>query len=399
VSRRARLLVAVLAMGVGLACSDDSPVVKKDDSGPGRRVPEPSTSEVRALDHAIHNEGVGPYLLGASLRDVLSRLPYGPRIELLQVDGVADYSLVRAERDRIVIGVQKPAGVTFVTVLDKDIARTEKEVGVGMPVGSVLEQHGPLVRHRSLAFDPRALRVESMPGLRFVERFGVVVAVVVAAPPSLVERPASKCDATKLHNAQGLIRSRAEMGAKAVVSYGCFTGSTAEALATGDDRVAVVGGGDSLRRIASTAVPGLVYAAAIEVDGDDRDEILAVHEMSSPTGRSVVVDVFRVEGSRLTSIARQTVYEVGASSWVGARPPEIEFLVEAHARRGLITVSGLAVRTNVVGIEEVVPLMPVPVVVRERRTAIEEGPGIDAGALDAAGAAPPPPRAPLGTEP
>jgi len=362
---RAALVMASL---LAAACSSDGkPPVK--DAGPTRRVPEPSATAVRAVPpHEIHAEGVGPYLLGAPLRNILARLPHGPRVELLQIEGIADYSLVRTESGKIVIGVQKPTGVTFVSILGAEIAQTEQGLGVGALVEDLIAKHGTLAPTRSHAADPRIVRTAALPGVRFVTLRDRVLAVVVERPsPAQPERAASPCGELREREAEVLEVARLGQGAR--VSYGCFSGSGPEALVSEDRRVVVVGkAGDKLRRMASTSVTGLVFAAAIEIDGDDRDEIVMTTLARTETAEHVTVEVFRVEGARLVPLASERVYgiEERAASWVGAKLSDLEFLLEIDGRGGVLTVSGLFLHEGFAWAKEVVPLAPFPIVVRRR---------------------------------
>jgi len=365
--KRASVAMAVL---VAAACSSDSkPTVR--DAGPLRRVPEPSPAAVRAVPpHEIHGEGVGPYLLGAPLRNILARLPHGPRVELLQIEGIADYSLVRTESDKIVIGVQKPMGVTFVSILGSEIAQTDQGLGVGSPVKDLLDKHGALAPQRSHAGDPRIVRTASLPGVRFVTLRDRVLAVVVErAPAPAPEGPASSCQASELAAREDEVRAVARLGDEARIYYGCFGGDGPEALVYQDRRVVVVGkAGDKLRRLAATTAAGLVFASAIEIDGDDRDEIVMATLARTATTEAVTVEVFRLEGSRLVPLASERVYglEERSASWVGAKLKDLEFLLEVDGRGGVLTVSGLFLHEGFAWAKEVVPLAPVSIAVRRR---------------------------------
>jgi hypothetical protein len=374
-------VTAVVLTSAAPGCEPGQPVVKSDDAG-ARRVPEPSETNVRALDYEIHAEGIGPYMLGASLKDTLARLPHGPRVELLQVDGVADVKLVRAERNRIVIGVRKPGGVEFLTVLDKDIARTEKEAGVGSKISEVLDKHGPAFRSRSFVSDPRIVRPKSLPGLQFIDRRGTVEAVVVTRPPPVDSaRPGSKCAAGSAEIDEAKVKQLARIGDEAIISRGCFTSAEPEALVVGTGRAAVIALGDKPRRVAAWAAPGLVYARPLEIDGDDRDEVFAVMESRNGSSLTVTVDVLKVDVGRFTTLERQQVYrqESSSASWAGARLADVDILIEGRARGGLVTVSGLYVQKNLLQAEEVLPLEEVPMVVRKRRPTTPPEPAIDAG--------------------
>lgn len=360
-----------------------------DDGGPtgGRRVPQPSPEAVRAIPpHAIRADGVGPYRLGAPLRDILSRLRHGPRVELLQIEGIADYSLVRAERKEIVIGVHKPLGVTFVTVLGSAIARTEQEVGVGTTSAELHKKYGDSLRLRSYAADSRIFRPLALPGVRFVIANKRVQAVVVGRAPVIDEGAKSNCEPESFRKARPRVASVARLGPDAVVTFGCLSATERLALVRKGDRVqAVMSSTARSKRGPAATIPGVEQAWALDVDGDGRDELVAVVESRSGARRMIGVEVFRVDAQRLTSLVKEPVYSMddSATAWMGARPADVSFLLEVEARGGLMTVSGLYLHRGILGVKEIVPLTTVSVLVRPRRAGdppTEPGPtGADAG--------------------
>jgi hypothetical protein len=97
----------------------------------------------------------------------------------------------------------------------------------------------------------------------------------------------------------------------------------------------------------------------------------------------VTADLLKVDPGRLTSLERQRVYQLGSTeaSWGIS---DVELLIEARARGGLVTIFGLYLRKNLLQAEEVLPLEAVPVVVRKRRPASPE-PTVDAGVPPADG--------------
>ena len=152
-----------------LACEDHKQPPPSYDASRVRRVFRPLPDQVRPVPpHAIHARGVGPYELGMSLQDILDLLARGPRVVLTRIDDVLHYNLVRAERETMVIGVTRPRGVVFVSVLDERIARTESGVGVGTSLADLTKALGPPMRHASLAMDPRMIGFDRLENARFV---------------------------------------------------------------------------------------------------------------------------------------------------------------------------------------------------------------------------------------
>ncbi|MCG8425663.1 MAG: hypothetical protein MJE77_47900, partial [Proteobacteria bacterium] len=164
--RPIRLLLLVVLVGPG--CGERTQPEPAYDASRPRRVFEPPSGEVRALPpHAIQAERIGPYIVGMPLKDTLDLLPHGPRVVLVEIDGVIDYSLVRAESGSLIIGVQPPFGVSFLTVLDPEIARTEAQVGVGSTESELRRAMGKELAWPGLAMDPRLVGFELLPDVRF----------------------------------------------------------------------------------------------------------------------------------------------------------------------------------------------------------------------------------------
>lgn len=367
-----------------------------------RRVFRPPPGEVRPVPpHAIHSMGVGPYLLGTSLKAILDELPHGPRVVLTQIDGVVDYSLVRTENDSLLIGVVQATGVAFVAVLDDEIARTEAGVGVGTSLADLRKAMGPELPQRNLIMDARMMAFEKLPSARFVLDRGQdkarVIAVVVrresssmpdgateasvvpaepgpSAPPLscrsqelLGRHEAAVIEAAKLPSNAGMPR----------VLYGCFSGEP-EAVVRAGDRLVVVGGeADKLRRLASHIATRMVFVAPLDTDEDGRHELAIVSEAVTEDERIWSLEVLRVEAGRLQRVAAQDLYKVSSTSaaWIGASLHEIELLIELGTTPDGIRYTGLFVHHGADGPDTVAPLVPGTVAIRRKRQGPPGSPG------------------------
>lgn len=438
----ALLASAWLAVLAGGACDDQtSPPPVQYDASRVRRLFRPPEGEVRAVPpHAIHSQGVGPYVLGTSLKEILGLLPRGPRVMLMQIDGVLDYSLVRAEGDTLLIGVEPPSGVTFLSVLGEETARTESGMGVGTSVEALRKALGPELVRPERAADPRLLAFVRLPNTRFLldEPGGQVVAVVVrhdddagpatgqagpgpgqtaghapghasgqpaghapgqtgeparegSAPASCPVSEARALDAgddelQQIRAAAELVASPAEAPDPAVVATvrrACFSASEAEVLVVGADQVAVVGGEPGkLRRLAGHAEPGLVYAAPLDVDGDGRSEIVVVSQRVTEEERVTAVQLLRFEAGRLQRVAAEDVYRVSATNaaWVGARLEDVELVIEVRGELEALQLTGLYVHRGKTRPQTVAPLMKAALLVRRgKRSALGPVPGPELG--------------------
>ncbi len=422
--RRTCVLSCALLAWAGLAaCSDHSSPPQAYDASRVRRVFEPPPGGVRAVPpHAIRSEGVGPYLLKAPLKDVLELLPRGPRVVLMEIDRVVDYSLVEAEGGSLLIGVQRP-GVSFVTVLDKEIARTENDVGVGTGVKDLRNVMGPETRAPNLLRDPRILVFDHLPNARFVIQDKAVAAILVGDYD--VPRNGGSLTGTAESGAEG---SQADAGVagKAVAPHcqpidvteqkeallraarleksdgpaqvvpGCFAGGAVALVFTNGRLVAITGEPGKLRRGAAQAIPDLTFAGPIDVDGDGRAEIGVVTHSVEEGVLTVSVEVLRLEGSRLQRLAARDAYRVSAVSatWIGARLDQIDLLLDMSARFETLELGGLYVQRSGERVRNVAPLHPVKLALRPKRPSSPSPPSSAAGVGPAdagakAGKAPP----------
>lgn len=400
---RALLGVAICAalVGAGACKQPETPEAVPYDAGRRRRLFQPPAGEVRAVPpHAIHANGVGPYALGRSLRDVLGMLSRGPRVMLMQIDGVVDYSLVRAESDSLLIGVEPLGGVAFVSVLDTETARTESGIGVGTGSAQLAEALGPPLVAPDLALPPRIVGFASLPSVRFLldEPGGRVAAVVVRGaqePDEAVDAaaaaPVEPRDAGAVDAAAGaacldggdlvghmdeIVRAaevtRAEVDAS--LRFGCFSAAVPEALVHTGDRVVALGSAAgtepaAVRRLAVHPAAGIVFAAPLDVDGDGRSEVAVVKQREAGGERRVEVEILRLDSGRFVPVAAAEVYRLSErnTAWVGAALGEIEILVELQAVAGDVAVSGLYVHHGQTGLDTVAPLVPTIVEVRRKK--------------------------------
>ena len=388
------LRLAALAVLL-LSCGDQSSQAPLFDASRQRRVFQPPPGEVRAVPpHAIRSEGVGPYLLGAPLKDILALLPHGPRVELMEIDGVVDYSLVKTESDSIVIGVQRP-GVSFVTVLDGEIARTENGVGVGTSTSDLATAMGALATTPNQIRDPSIVVYSALPNARFVIDRDRVVAVLVergsgaanltsasdAPAPAVADGTGAggeplkveRCDVALLvANEAELIRVARVVKKKEVpsVAHGCFGNGVAGSLIVAGDRMALVAGEPGrFRRVVLQTVAGLRFAGLVDVDGDGRHEVALVSDGIAKDKYTVRVELRRLEGGHLNRVAAIDAYQVSATSaaWIGARLDHIDLLVEVSGGADRLDIGGLYVHRGKRRPENVVPLAARRLVVRRKR--------------------------------
>jgi hypothetical protein len=340
--------------------------------------------------HAIHIRGAGPFLLGSPLNDILSKLTV-PRVVLFELDGVVDYSLVKAEADALIIGVDRRVGMVYVAILDAEIARHETGVGVGTSVSELDAKLGKPLRFDDRVFDPRIRVYAKLPNGRFVVEDDKVVGVLVGiadlprkvpAAPSRrggqkakrepVKKPALRPLPCKPHGAKraDLIRAARIEGDSVRVEDGCFGAENASAVVSGDDQVSlvVVDSKKKARRLAHLSVPGLIYAATIDADEDKRHEIAIVSKRKSPTSTVFRVELVRIEGGKPVRGNAINAYRVSRTQakWIGAELDKIELLIELSARSGMLHIGGLYLQRGQRRLSNLSVLLPKRLVARRR---------------------------------
>ncbi len=381
----------ILGIGVALlaaACSDRSPPPRSIDAGHRPRVLAPPPGDVRAAPpHAIHRDGIGPFLLGTSLSETLSKLAV-PRVVLYQLDGVVDYSLVRAEDDALIIGVSSPGGVAYVTVLDKEIAKHSTGVGVGATRTALHKALGePLVRPQRVS-DPRIESFASLPNARFViegDRVSTVVVGLADRPRRKTPAPtrravldagvpvsAAPCSKSSSPPRGDILRVARLSGPSAHlrVTPGCFAGDASDFLVSGPGGFVVVDAdGKKVRRLTGLSVPGAMWSAPLDIDADGRDEIAVVTRVLGHEKLAIWVALYRVDGGRLTKLVGRAAYEITATraSWIGASLSKIELIVELRGSPGVLQVGGLYVHHGSPRAVNIAPLTPKRLLVKQPR--------------------------------
>jgi hypothetical protein len=403
--RRFLLAGPVLAL---LACSgrDSSPTTSRYDAGPPpRRVIGAPPRHVRALPpHAIGVEGVGPYKLGVSMSQILSTLPSGPRMALLQIPGMLDYTIVRDEG--LLVGGERQGPAGFIAIVRQNIARTEDGIAVGSATAAVEKSLGPALASPSIARDPALWVGTKLPNARFVLGEGRVIGVLLTrkgapvpasaqvdavadADAGVAAAPQPRCDRST--------PSRDFAGALAGITFtpACLGG--ADGVGVSNDTIVVAARAVQdarARRIAATEVRGLRWAAPVEIDRG-RDEIVAVAERKEGDTRVYTVVALRLEGGRLVRVAESEVYRLDEqrAAWIGATLDELGIYLEVSVDGDELVVGGVLVHEGRSGYRELAPLLPVSVRRRGRGAEADrprtEADAADAGVGDAAVSVPP----------
>lgn len=375
--------VLVLAM---LAGCEDTPRASAPDDAEARRprVFAPPPGQVRPVPpHAIRARGVGPYVLGEPLKDVLSSLPYGPRVELLKLRGIVDYSLVRAEGGRVIVGVARPDGVSFVAVLDPEVARTESGLGVGSTDQELAEALGAPAGGPKLARDPRMRVFAKLPNVTFVMADGKVAAVVVAARAE--DGAASGAGTGKTAPAPATPATPAQSGcpetvsaatareaagvtlATAPVSMRCTDGKVVAAVVEGHEVIAVGGPvAGKLKRSAKSAIPGLVFAALVDVAPGFPPEVAAVSSERRGNSRDTRVTLLKPTAGTLSVTTERTPYRLSETAWMAARLEDTDLMIEVAAEGDQIEVGGLYLHWQGGQVKTVAPLLRERFTVRAR---------------------------------
>ncbi len=347
----------VLVAAVG-GCDDHDAGKPRVADQPARRVIEPPRRDVRALPpHVIAAGGVGPYKLGVAMERILSALPSGPRLTVLQIPAVLDVRIGRD--DGLIVGGERQGAASFVAVLREGFARTADGIGVGATRDAVIAALGPTHLDPLIARDPALWVGTKLAGARFLFDGGQVVAVLLSAASTRAgERPAARCTlvgddarydtlapatARFVPACLGLADGYAVIGEQLVIA------SSAQA-----DRPA--------RKVASALVPGLRWVAPIRGDGD-RDDLIAVGEQVRDRQRVVTVVALRPDGNHLLPVASVEAYRLtdAGLALIGAGVADVDLALEIESEGDVLTVGGVFVHRTAGTVRVVAPLVPVTI--------------------------------------
>jgi hypothetical protein len=315
-----RWLIALSCLAAAGACSSKRETPLADDGGVKPRVFRPPPVGLRAVPpHNIHPEGIGPYRLGAPLEDILNRLPHGPRVELFRLGALADYSLVRAEGGAIVVGVERGRGVTFVSAVEGEVARTASGHGVGASADVIRAELGDEPAVPEVARDPALLRSSRLPEAVFLLEDGRVAAVLVDATGNRYRQPGrgdagvpKVCPTTPALASE--LHAAARLGTAAALRVTCAEGAPVQAVASWGDRLVWLGvesagaAEPKIRKLAATSVAGLRFAAPILFAGERA--MVAVVETRHAGDLVLRLELFKLDGSRLVTADSAEIYRL-----------------------------------------------------------------------------------------
>ena len=345
---------ALLLLFVIAACSESKQPEPKREPERQRRVIEPQSRGVRALPpHAIRADGVGPYKLGATVRELLDQLPSGPRITQFTLPDVIQRDILRAEDDAILIGTEPQGTAKFVSVVRSEIARTEAGVHVGSTTAELERSLGAPLEEAERAQDPRLVIPSNLKNARVLldgDRARIEAIVIATEAERPKEAAAEKRDY--------IVRQ------------------------TGEDMMLIARESEK-PTTAPVRVPGLVFAAPLRNPNDSRDDIVAITRTEDGQIRTWSLVVLRPHEGKLLRLVEQTVYKLTADNarWIGADIDNLELFLELTSRADSIEVGGL-LTTRISGkLRDIVVITPVNVP-RRRAKAPAHDP-IDAGTSDA----------------
>ncbi len=401
------LPVGLLIVAVTVSCRDDGEPPRSTDTPRARRLLKTPPGKIRAVPpHAIFAGGVGPYKLGTPLNDVLDLVSGGPRIVVVNFDGVLDYHYIPAEEGAIIVGAshsEKP--ISFISILDPKIAKTKGGVSVGASTAQLRKQLGEPELRRVGLRDPRIVTFAKLPTLQFVVTNGKVRAAMVSgsvptkkaaeptpvAPPKQQDepvKPATKNKAVKKlavkpkvcraaawskHKSDILTEAGTTAFSNPQIAYGCFVGDAPGALVRDGSRITVVGGEPGKFRVVSRSqIASLTFASAIDVNADQRHEIALTRVVRTRKRIVARVEVIRVEANgRLQRLASKAIYILSRETveWTGAKLADIELLLALSVANRRLRVGGLYLHDGATGARMMAPLRPVVMKVQTPRPA------------------------------
>jgi hypothetical protein len=361
----------ILAMMAVSGCDDRSRrVTPHRDAGRPRRVIEPPSGAVHALPpHAIRADGVGPYRLGESLDSMMSALPSGPRLSVLDVRGVVRASIVRTEDDGVLLGGEPMMGASFAAVIAPKIARTEQGIEVGSSETKLLEAMGARAQERQVS-DPRLFRFAGARGMTFVVEGEEVLAIVVGAEVDGSDSGGLAC---------GLRAGRKDVPP-------CLLAGDAVTISGDGVVLGPPGAPERHRRAAPVPLPGLLFAG---VPVDNERDLIAVRVDELGGAKRWLITVLRNEGGKLVRVAEEPLFSLTAesASLLGAALSDVDLLVRVDTRADSYVASGLLVTRTGKRLRVAVPLSPASVL-RRRKGGEDGGAGSSAAPAEVRTAVP-----------
>jgi len=340
--------VAIAAATFVAACGNREPTPAERDPARQHRVIEPTTGPVRAMPpHAIRADGVGPYRLGESPRELVDLLQSVPPIALFEIPGVVHRNLFRVEDDGILVGGEPMGRATAVAVVASGIARTDSGVHVGSTRDELVRALGQATDELDHARDPRVIVPASLKNARALLDGERVIAIVIAIADDAPPREAG--DACVRPAGEG-----ARLGA-------CVT-AAGELIAREGEEVVVHSRDDHV--IAQGHVPGLVFVAPARPAGERLDALFAVVRTDDGQVRSWSLVELRLDAGRLVRSGEPTLlYQLTAANarWIGAELRDLDLYLEVTAHTETVEVGGLLTNRGRDKLRDVVVISPVTV--------------------------------------
>jgi hypothetical protein len=358
------------------ACSSHDQPQLKTERQP--RVIDPPPQGVRALPpHAIRNDGVGPYRLGAPLEQLGNQVPSGARNAQVDIPAVVHLNVLHAEDDAILVGTADPLGrAAFVSVLRGDIARTASGIHVGSTRDELVKALGTPAFELDRAHDPRVIVPANMRELRAVMLDDRIVGMVIATSGSPAPEPEG-CTRPIVDADDSLRAPRARFGA-------CLTGGPDIVTLDGDElSVRAV---DSDKVVLLPKIPNIVWALPLRAP-DGRDELVVVARTDEAAARTWFLFAYRFDsGSRPVRVVDPDpapLYRLTAANarWIGSELGDLDLALELVSHPDAIEVGGLLTTRSGDKLRDLVVLSSVQVPRRRAKSSTSEA--SDAGIPDA----------------
>ncbi len=349
-----RFAAFVLVLGAA-ACSDrkrDRPAVTPPrDAQAQRTIPSPALGIVRPLPpHAIRSDGVGPYLLGDAINELLHTMVGGPVLLRFDIPGLVHTGVVRAEEEKLVVGGEPGGPTTFVAVFGADIARTESGVHVGSTREDLLRTVGPPADDPFLVRDPR-LAASALRNVLAIADGPRLTAFLVTPDP--VPSPAAAPPACT--------RPVVASGGDGGQGFGmCLTPAGELVEVVGTDLT--IKSADGTRAIATLHAPDLAFAAPLRALEDGRDDLVVVTHVDDSYQRAWSVVAYRLEGSKLVRVAgAEPAFAITEQQtrWVGAPLREVDVYLQIASRVDGIEVGGVLTTDTAGVVRDVAPIIPI----------------------------------------
>ncbi len=358
------------------------------------RIIVPPTGEMRpAPPYAVSRSGVGPFLFGMKVQQLLSRLPGDPRVETVRFDPWLDNNIVRAESDGLQFIVD--GALQDIGIVRKDIAVPTSGVGIGSTVPvAMLDATGDyfFVDHRVTYSPPSSstepgvtylttdsqknMAVNSKRNNRSSYRLPEVVAIVVRPPPDVSSKNTSlgkkSCRRNTTSDDNRLYVPKNFTSCDSQFTMAISDSKKSLHVFLSKEQAQSAHSDKPQKPVWTRKYPAIVSAGFVDMHADRKQELVVVSKKNVSTPKAITtwhVEIWRLQRLvKPTRLFSQDVISLRGSDlpWLGEDHANIDFLLDIRAEKRSLTIGGFYLHRRNGTLRTVLPLKPKRVRISQR---------------------------------